>query len=114
MLALGTGVLVVAPPWLFAEMYPAPMRVRLPHSLQASRQVPVFGFLPVGCDASGAQVATSAVEVMMTGLSCVPLTKICAPLHTASDPPAGGLLPGMIDEAITVPASIVSVAPGST
>ena len=52
----------------------------------------------------------SLVEVMMTGQSAVPWTKICAPLETASDPPPLAVAA----EAIVVPASIVRLAPGRT
>ena len=64
--ALQVGMFV---PIAFSEMKPRPMIVRLPHSFAASRHVPVVGS-PL------THVATSAVEVMMTGLSAVPLTKI--------------------------------------
>ena len=54
------------------------------------------------------QVATSAFEVKITGLPDSPRTKICAPLATAIEPPT------LVSLAMTVPAWIVSVAPGST
>jgi len=44
----------------------------------------------------------------MTGSSLVPQTKICAPLVTARLPPAS------VSVAMTVPASMVRVAPGRT
>jgi len=68
------------------------MMVRLPHSLQTSRQV----------------VRSSASEVMMTGALAVPRTLICAPRQTARLPPRFAVL------AMSVPASMVRVAPGRT
>src|SRR3972149_2352927 len=84
------------------------MIVRLPHSLAPSRHVPVLGLPPLGWLESGVQVATSSVEVIMTGLSLVPFTKIFAPRATARLPPSSGSL------ATTVPASTVKVAPDRT
>src|SRR5262245_21549612 len=69
------------------EMYAAPRIERLPHSFADSRHTPVSGSWPVGCDGSGAHVATSAFEVKMIGSSFVPLAKICAPRDTTSVPP---------------------------
>ena len=66
-----------------------------------SRQVPVFGSPAV-------QVATSALEVMITGRSALPMTKIWAPRETARLPPM------LVVLAITVPGSMVSVAPRVT
>jgi hypothetical protein len=77
------------------------MIVRLPHSLALSRQVPVRGSLFV-------QVATSAFEVMMTGFSAVPSTKIWPPRATARLPPTP------VSEATIVPAWMRRVAPGRT
>ena len=54
------------------------------------------------------QVATSAVEVMMTGSDAVPLTKICEPVETARLPPRPVVLATM------TPASMVRVAPERT
>src|SRR6185436_14134731 len=88
-------------PTAFSEIRASPMIVRLPHSLLASRQMPVLG-------SSLVQVARSLVEVMTIGLHFVPSAKIWPPRHTARLPWATGLL------AITVPGWIVSVAPGRT
>ena len=77
------------------------MTVRLPHSLHTARQTPVFGFPPL-------HVATSALDVMITGFASVPFTKIWAPRQTARLPPM------LVVLARTVPASIVRVAPGRT
>ena len=85
------------------------MMVRLPHSLAASRHVPETGFVVLKPSLpSPPQVATSDLEVMITGLSRVPSTKICAPFAMARLPPTP------VSEAMTVPASMVSVQPGST
>src|SRR3990167_6998729 len=84
------------------------MIVRLPHSLAPTCHVPVLGSPPLGWPALGVQVATSSVEVITTGLSLVPFTKILAPRATAKLPPASVVL------ATTVPASMVKVAPDRT
>ena len=69
--------------------------------MQVGRQVPVFGSPLV-------QVATSAFEVKMIGSSAVPRATMRASRVTASAPPRFVVL------AITVPASMVRVAPGRT